>query len=157
MTHSEERSPRDGIVETVPPGTVVVSELPTDPFGVVVEDAESGWYALDDSVALASADIVEPTEETDALGRPGITFGFTDEGRQDFQELTRQVAQRGQGAAIGPVTSEEAELLSGHFAILVDNEVQTRPIINLAEARTGSTAGTARTSQAPPPSRRPKR
>ncbi|MDX6595331.1 MAG: SecD/SecF fusion protein, partial [Solirubrobacterales bacterium] len=57
---------------------------------------------------------------------------FTDKGREAFQEVTRQIAQRGQASAIGPVAGQEAEALSGHFAVVLDNEVKTRPIINFA-------------------------
>ena len=47
--------------------------------------------------------------------------------------MTRQIAQRGQAQAIGPVSGEQAAALSGHFAVVLDNEVKTRPIINFAE------------------------
>lgn len=131
------RSSRDVIVETVPPGTVVVAELPSGPSGAVLEDAEPGWYALHDNPALSGADIVEPEEEADAVGRPSVVFEFTDEGRQAFHDLTRQVARRGQASSIGPVSGGEAEQLSHHFAIVFDNEVMTRPIINFAESPDG--------------------
>ncbi|HEX2706528.1 MAG TPA: protein translocase subunit SecF, partial [Solirubrobacterales bacterium] len=48
-------------------------------------------------------------------------------------EVTRKIAQRGQAQAIGPVSAEEAGALSGHFAVVLDNEVKSRPIINFAE------------------------
>jgi SecD/SecF fusion protein len=47
--------------------------------------------------------------------------------------VTRQIAQRGQARAIGGVSGEEAEALSGRFAVILDNEVKTRPLINFAE------------------------
>ena len=55
------------------------------------------------------------------------------EGREAFQEVTRRIAQRGQAQAIGPVGTEQAAALSGHFAVVLDNEVKTRPIINFVE------------------------
>jgi SecD/SecF fusion protein len=120
-------------VLTVPPGTVVVSELPSDNSGKVIEDAEPGWYALKDRPALSGTDITDPKQEFDELQRPNVSFGFTDDGQQAFQEVTRQIAQRGQARAIGPAAGEEAEALSGRFAVVLDNEVKTRPIINFAE------------------------
>ena len=69
----------------------------------------------------------------DEPARPNVSFSFTDDGREAFQEVTRQIAQRGQAQAIGPVSAEQAGQLSGHFAVVLDNEVKTRPIINFAE------------------------
>ncbi len=120
-------------VLVVPPGTVVVSERPSDPNGKVLEDAEPGWYALKDNPALSGTDITDPKQEFDEFKQPNVTFNFTDEGRKAFQDVTRRIAQRGQARAIGPVAGEEAERLSGHFVVVLDNEVKTRPIINFAE------------------------
>jgi SecD/SecF fusion protein len=121
-------------VLTVPPGTIVVSELPSDPTGKVLEDAEPGWYALRDKPALSGSDITDPKQEFDQLSNePNVTFDFTDEGQQAFQEVTRQIAQRGQARAIGPVAGEEASQLAGRFAVVLDSEVKTRPIIDFSE------------------------
>jgi len=121
------------VLVVVPPGTIVVSELPSDESGSVIEDAEPGWYALKDRPALSGSDITDPKQETDELGQPNVTFEFTDDGQQAFQEVTRQIAQRGQARAIGPVSGQQAEELSGRFAVVLDNEVKTRPLINFAE------------------------
>jgi SecD/SecF fusion protein len=122
-----------GEVLTVPPGVVVVSELPSDEGGSVIEGAQPGWFAIKDRPALSGSDITDPKQETDELGQPNVTFEFTDEGQQAFQSVTRQIAQRGQARAIGPVTGQQAEELSGRFAVVLDNEVKTRPLINFAE------------------------
>jgi len=124
----------DGVVKKVPAGTIVVSEQPSDPNGKVVEGiTNAGWYALKDNPALSGTDITNPKQETDEVGRPNVTFTFTDEGRQAFQEVTRRIAQRGQARAIGPASGEQAEQLSGHFAVVLDNEVKTRPIIDFSQ------------------------
>src|SRR4029077_1961894 len=60
-------------------------------------------------------------------------FEFTDSGREAFHDVTRRIAQRGQEQAIGLAGGEEAAALSGHFAVVLDNEVKTRPIINFSE------------------------
>jgi SecD/SecF fusion protein len=123
-----------GEVLTVPPGTVVVSELPSEEDGSVIEDADPGWYALRDRPALSGSDITDPKQEFDPVTKePNVTFDFTDEGQQAFQEVTRQIAQRGQARAIGPASTQQAEELSGRFAVVLDNEVKTRPLINFAE------------------------
>ena len=93
--------PHKGLVLEVPPGTVVVSELPSDRRGQVIEDGEPGWYALRDRPALSGTDITNPKQES-AEGQLAVTFDFTDDGQQAFQEVTRRIAQRGAASAIGP-------------------------------------------------------
>jgi SecD/SecF fusion protein len=121
-----------GIVVKVPTGTIVVSEYPNDEAGKVDKTAKPGWYALKDDPALSGTDITNPKQEFGEFNEPNVSFGFTDSGRDAFQEVTRQIAQRGQAAAIGPVAGEQAALLSGHFAVVLDNEVKTRPIIDFS-------------------------
>ncbi|HYJ22635.1 MAG TPA: protein translocase subunit SecD, partial [Solirubrobacterales bacterium] len=128
----EERS-RDGLVLEVPTGTIVVSEYPNDAAGKVDKTARPGWYALKDNPALSGTDITDPKQEFGEFNEPNVNFGFTDDGREAFQEVTRQIAQRGQAAAIGPVAGEQAAQLSGHFAVILDNEVKTRPIIDFSQ------------------------
>jgi SecD/SecF fusion protein len=142
-----EKRSKDGIVLEVPPGTVVVSELPTDDAGEAIEDGEPGWFALKDEPALNGNEITDPEQTYDQNNLPVVSFGFTDSGREAFQEVTRQIAQRGKARTIGAVSPEEAEILSGHFAVVLDNEVKTRPIINFEEnpdgidGRTGAQIG----------------
>ncbi len=128
-----EKLPKDGEVIEIPPGTVLVSELPSDESGKVDETAEPGWFALKDKPALSGNDITNPKQEYGTTGEPNVSFGFTGSGESAFHEVTRQIAQRGQAQAIGPVSAEQAAALSGHFAVVLDNEVKTRPIINFAE------------------------
>src|SRR4051812_23143888 len=123
------KRPKSGIVIEVPAGTVLVSEFPTDEEGKLDETADPGWFAIKDKPALSGNDITEP-EQTYAptSNEPVVSFKFTGSGREAFQDVTRQIAQRGQAQAIGPVSAEEAAILSGHFAVILDNEVKTRPI-----------------------------
>jgi SecD/SecF fusion protein len=135
---------RKGTVLKVPAGTIVVSEQPTDKNGGTIEGIDkAGWFALNDKPALSGTDITNPKAERNETG-PSVSFQFTDKGREAFQGVTRRIAQRGQASAIGGVSEEEAEALSGHFAVVLDNEVKTRPIINFAtnpdgiDGRTGA-------------------
>ncbi len=121
------------IIATVPPGTTVVSELPSDESGAVITEAEPGWFALNDEPALSGKEITNPKQERGQNGEPNVVFNFTDSGREAFQEVTRRIALRGQARAIGPVTAETAQALSGRFAVVLDSEVKTRPFINFAE------------------------
>jgi SecD/SecF fusion protein len=128
-----EKLPKDGIVVEVPAGTVLVSELPIDEAGQIIEDGEPGWFALKDQPALSGHDITDPEQSYGPNNEPIVTFNFTGEGQDAFQEVTREIARRGQERAIGPVSAEEAEALSGRFAVVLDNEVKTRPIINFQD------------------------
>ncbi len=125
--------PKSGIVVEIPTGIVLVSEYPTNKSGQLDETAQPGWFALKDNPALTGNDISEPEAKTGQLGEPIVTFGFSGSGQEAFHEVTRTIAQRGQAQAIGPVAGEQAAALSGHFAVVLDNEVQSRPIINFAE------------------------
>src|SRR3954466_5782744 len=127
------KRPKDGLVVEVPAGTILVSEFPTDEEGKLDETADPGWFALKDKPALSGNDITNPEQSYGPNNEPIVTFEFTGGGREAFQDVTRKIAQRGQAQAIGPVGAEEAAALSGHFAVVLDNEVKTRPIINFAE------------------------
>jgi SecD/SecF fusion protein len=130
--NGKKRPQNAGIVVKVPQGTIVISEKPSDNKGQTIEDAEPGWYAFKDDPALSGTEITNPKAEQQEFG-PAVTFQFSGSGREAFQEVTRQIAQRGQARAIGPASGEQAEQLSGHFAAVLDNEVKTRPIINFSE------------------------
>jgi SecD/SecF fusion protein len=134
ITATGRKRSHEGLVKKVPAGTVVVSEQPSDPSGKVIEGIENaGWYALKDNPALSGTDITNPKQERTEAGEPNVVFGFTDKGRDAFQSVTRQIAQRGQARAIGPASEEQAAALSGHFAVVLDNEVKTRPIIDFTQ------------------------
>jgi len=134
ITATGRKRSRNGIVKKVPAGTIVVSEQPSDSNGKVIEGiSNAGWFALKDNPALSGTEITNPKQETDELGQPNVTFQFTGKGREAFQEVTRRIAQRGQARAIGPASGEQAEQLSGRFAVVLDNEIKTAPIINFAQ------------------------
>ncbi|MBS1887945.1 MAG: protein translocase subunit SecD [Actinobacteria bacterium] len=138
-TPTGEKLPENGIVVEIPAGTVLVSELPSDETGKVDETAQPGWFALNDHYSLSGSEITEPRQEyQQGTNEPNVSFKFTEAGRENFQNVTRAIAQRGQSQSIGPPGSpEEAAALSGHFAVVLDNEVKSRPIINFAENPTG--------------------
>ena len=124
--------PHRGEVVEVPVGTVVVSELPQRE-GLPIKGAEPGWYALAGEPALTGSEITNPEEKSGESGEPVVVFEFTDSGRKAFHEVTRQIARRGREEALGVPSPEAVEELSGHLAVVLDNEVKTRPIINFKE------------------------
>ncbi|HMI81474.1 MAG TPA: protein translocase subunit SecD [Solirubrobacterales bacterium] len=129
-----EKRPKTGIVIEVPAGTILISEHPPNAEGQPDMSEEPGWWAIKDEPALSGNEITNP-EQTYApvTNEPVVSFEFTGDGQDAFQEVTRRIAQRGQSQAIGPVGAQEAEALSGHFAVVLDNEIKTLPIINFAE------------------------
>jgi SecD/SecF fusion protein len=133
VTATGKKRAAKGEVLEVPPGTVVLSEKPSDQEGSVIEEADPGWFALRDRPALSGTDITDPKQEFDELKQPNVAFKFTDEGREAFQEVTRRIALRGQARAFGQVSEEQAEKLSGRFAVVLDNEIKTAPLINFAQ------------------------
>jgi SecD/SecF fusion protein len=133
ITATGKRQQVKGEVLVVPPGTVVVSELPSEENGSIIEGSEPGWYALRDRPALSGDDITDPKQEFTELNQPNVTFNFTDEGREAFHSVTRQIAQRGRSRAIGLPNAQQAEELSGRFAVVLDNEVKTRPSIDFTQ------------------------
>ena len=133
ITVEGHRRSHKGEVVKVPVGTAVVSEPQQNAEGEVIEGAEPGWFAIVDKPALSGTEITNPEAKTGEFGEPIVVFEFTGQGQEEFHDVTRKIAQRGQAQAIGLPGSEEVEALSGHFAVVLDNEVKTRPIINFAE------------------------
>jgi SecD/SecF fusion protein len=130
-----EKRPRNGIVIKVPEGTLVVSEQPLDQEGVAIppEEAAPGWFAIKDDPALAGTDLRNPEQNVDPTTQaPIVTFDFTETGQEQFHDVTRAIAQRA-AANFLPASGISPDQASGHFAIVLDNEVKSRPIINFEE------------------------
>jgi len=127
-----ERRRHDGIVLKVPAGVVIVSEQLPDGIGRSLTATAPGWYAIRDRPALSGADIAHPEQAFGEFNEPIVIFGFTDSGRRAFHDVTRHIARRGMSRtdSLGAQLPEQS---SGHFAIVFDGEVETRPIINYAE------------------------
>ena len=96
--------------------------------------AEPGWYAIKDNPALSGTDITEPEAERTGQGSADRHLRIH---RQAAAKPSRKSPARSPSAArrrrSGRSAPKQAEALSGHFAVVLDNEVKTRPIINFAE------------------------
>ena len=136
-----ERKPKDSVVVAVPQGTRVVEEPPQDDPATDVDESEGPpeYFVIRDRPELSGTDITNPEQNSDpTTNQPNVTFDFTDEGRESFEEVTARIAQRAAGEAPPGVTSPaQAEALSDHFAIVLDDLVQSRPIINFVENPNG--------------------
>ena len=134
------KQPEGTEVLTVPQGTVVLlAPGPTDDPATEVNEAENApaeYVVLKDRPELSGDEIEDPKQQTDQGGAPNVTFEFTDEGRAAFQEVTRRIAQRGAakpGAGGACATPEGGDQFSDSFAVVLDSEIVSRPIINFCE------------------------
>lgn len=117
-------------IVAVPQGTIVVKEPLTDSEGN--ELAGERWYVMKDRPALSGDQITDPAASRDRLNQPIVTFDFTDGGADTFQEVTRDIAVRGQTAL--PPAPES-------FAIILDGEIISRPVIDFNENPNGIDGG----------------
>jgi SecD/SecF fusion protein len=101
---------------------------------------EAQWFVIRDRPSLSGDEIKDPKQEFDpTTNEPNVTFDFTDSGREAFASVTQEIAQRGlQNAPPGVAGDvEAASQFSGHFAIVLDEEIKSRPIINFVENPNG--------------------
>ena len=123
------RVPKGFEVLRVPEGTVVLkAERPEN----LADDAPfERYFVVRDNPELRGTDIKDPRQEQDqGTGEPIVTFRFTDEGRSNFQEVTRRLAERGQTAQ---VPGQPVESSFQTFAIVLDRELVSRPFIDYRE------------------------
>jgi SecD/SecF fusion protein len=132
--------PADTVVKSVPQGTVVLENAPADgtPDATASDNGTSpdGYFVLKDRPALSGKDITDPQQNFDPnTNQPNVTFSFTDKGRQAFQDVTREIAQRGAAKpqAIGVTDANTAAQLSDSFAVALDGQIKSRAIINFVE------------------------
>ena len=141
LDEPDEKKPKNVEIIEVPQGTIVVEEPQQDnPDTEVDESAESPpqYFVLRDRPQLSGTDITNPEQNFDPnTNQPNVTFDFTDEGREAFQNITETIAERGQAEAPPGVTADQAAQLSGNFAVVLDNQVVSRPIINFVENPSG--------------------
>jgi len=139
----DDKQPPGSIIEEIPQGSVILrEEEPPDDLNTEVDESSltpQGWFLLRDRPELTGDDIRNPEQATDQFtNQPNVTFEFTDEGRKAFQEVTRRIAERGLERSAGALLSaEEAANASDSFAVVLDGEIVSRPIINFVENPSG--------------------
>ena len=118
-------STSDGQVMVVQQGTTVLEAAnPGAGSQTGFSGHQAQFFVLRDNVALRNRDITNPHAASDASGAPDVVFGFDPAGRTRFQEMTGQVARRGERA------STSGQSLEQHFAIALDNRLLTVPSID---------------------------
>lgn len=116
----------------VNPGTILVQARPSESAsGKVINRNPNSFYVLNDKYALSGNDIANPQQGFDeggaGTGAPNVTFGFTSHGKSVFEDITKQIARRGQELQL-PGVSKEASLQ--HFAVVLDGQLITVPSID---------------------------
>jgi SecD/SecF fusion protein len=131
----------------VNPGTILLQARPVESpkTGKVTQQSPNSFYVVNDQPVLTGADITNPQQGFDegagGTGAPNVNFGFDSHGKQVFQQVTREIAHRGQEAQL-PGVRKEAALQ--HFAVALDGQLITAPSIDYTvypegiEATTGS-------------------
>lgn len=132
-------------VSEVKPGTVIVQAETPKGQAEPKDPNNAQYYVLRDRVALKGTDIKNPEQQFDqgagGSGQPIVTFDFTDKGRKTWQDVTREISQRGlENFAPGSNPQAAAQ----HFAIVLDNKLISVPFIDFQQnpdgidGRTGS-------------------
>ena len=119
----------------VNPGTVLVQARPVELAGGKLGNRNpNSWYVLNDDPALDGNEITNPQQSDDEgageSGQPVVSFGFDSRGKKVFQQVTKELAQRGQEAQL-PGVSKEAALQ--HFAVALDGSLITTPSIDFTQ------------------------
>jgi SecD/SecF fusion protein len=116
----------------VNPGTVLVRARPVETAGgKVTQPSPNSWYVIEDNPVLNGSAVKNPQQSFDegggGTGAPNVTFGFTSHGQSVFQEVTKNIAHRGQEAQLPGVPKEAAQQ---HFAVVLDGQLITTPSID---------------------------
>jgi SecD/SecF fusion protein len=141
LAFRDEKRPEGSVVKTVPQGTLVAA-APTEPDLTLSpqEISSAPQYVLEDRPALSGDEIDNPEQNFDpTTQQPNVTFDFSGEGQDAFKRVTETIAQR--GAASAPISigasPAQADAFSQNFAIVLDNQVFSAPIINYEENPAG--------------------
>ena len=128
----------------VPEGTiVVVGPRPPDDPATEVDESRTGarqYFVIRDRPEISGNDIRNPEQNFDQTNnQPIVTFDFTDEGRAAFATVTKRIADRGRNSpgSLGVTDSVRAGETSDSFAVILDGEVVSNPIINWYDNPTG--------------------
>ncbi len=126
-------------VYEVKPNTVIVRAEQD----AKVKEKVDAWFVLQDDIALRGTEIKNPEQQSDQnTNAPNVTFEFTDKGRKIWQDVTREIADRG-SRSVGILAPDPADA-NQHFAIVLDDELISTPYIDFRQnpdgidGRTGS-------------------
>src|SRR5215211_258250 len=133
------KKPPGSVVKSVPQGTLVAA-APAEPSLTLPQQqiSDSPQFVLKDRPALNGTEITNPEQQFDpTTQQPNVTFDFTGGGQSAFQQVTQKIAERGRASAPLGIAPNQAAAFSQHFAIVLDNQVFSNPIIDFNENPTG--------------------
>jgi SecD/SecF fusion protein len=117
----------------VPPGVVVLGA--ETPKGFPQDQTYDHWFLVRDNPELRGTDIKNPKQQFDPqTNEPIVTFEFSKKGREEFQAVTKRLAERGQ---LKQVPGQPIENSFQTFAIVLDGKVVSRPYIDYRENPNG--------------------
>src|SRR5829696_3794265 len=129
------KRPQGSVIKSVPQGTLVAA-APAEPSLTLPQSdiSNSRQYVLRDRPALTGTEITNPEQNFDpTTQQPNVTFDFTGDGQSAFQKVTQTIAERGRASAPLGIAPNQAAAFSQHFAIVLDNQVFSSPIIDFNE------------------------
>jgi SecD/SecF fusion protein len=130
---TEDIQKKNTTVLAVPKGTVVVQKEPQE----TGAEPPNQWYVLKDEPEVSGKDITNPEANFDQANQPIVTFDFTDEGQTAFHDVTARIAQRAAKEAPlqvqGCTNPTLADQYSQTFAIVLDNQIRSRPFVNFCD------------------------
>jgi SecD/SecF fusion protein len=122
------RQPPNTEVVKVNTGTVVIKGEKPDKAPKGTPDT---YFVLNDNPALNGTEIKNPEQNSDqgagGTGAPIVTFEFTDKGRKKWENVTREIAQRGLSFQ---VPGQPPDASFQHFAAVLDDAIITAPFIS---------------------------
>ena len=102
--------------------------------------------AAEDPVpALTGDDLSDASQDFGTGGEPIVLLDFTDEGGEKFHDITRELAVRGaqEASLAGATTNAEKEAFNQSFAIVLDEEIRSFPVIDFVDNPDGIAGGSA--------------
>jgi SecD/SecF fusion protein len=119
----------------VNPGTILVQARAVESnSGKVLNKSPNSFFVLNDQPVLSGNDVTNPQQGFDegagGTGQPNVTFGFTGHGKNVFEQVTKEIAHRGQEAQLPGVSHEAAQQ---HFAVVLDGQLITTPSIDFSK------------------------
>jgi SecD/SecF fusion protein len=131
--------PPGSVLKTVPKGTVIASSPHSPSLSLSQQQlANSPQFVLKDHPALNGNEITNPQQNfAPTSNQPIVTFDFTGDGASAFQKVTQKIAERGRATAPLGMSPAQAPTYSQHFAVVLDNQVFSSPIIDFDQNPTG--------------------
>ena len=108
-------------VLAVPQGYVVLQAAAQSADDQVpIDDATARFYVLRDRVALSGKDIKDPQQGFNETQQPDVEFRFTNDGKNAFHDVTREISQRGTELRLPGV---DPTAVLQHFAVALDGRL----------------------------------